>query len=164
MITGSIGSSFHGPPRATQDADIIINTTEQSLRRFIAGVKGEFYADENMAIDALKTNFMFNIIHLQTGFKIDFIVRKRDAYSTTAFERRIRGEFSDTTGWFSSAEDIILSKLQWHKLSESGRQIEDAVAVAKMQHGKLDIHYMKTWAENLGVEDLLNKVLGAINT
>jgi hypothetical protein len=162
MITGSMASNFHGPPRATKDADIIIDTDEKSLRQLIARMQGEFYADEAMAVDALKTRFMFNIIHLQTGFKIDFIIRKPDGYSSVAFKRRVKGEFSAASSWFASAEDLVLSKLQWHQMGGSARQLEDAVAVVKLQQTKLDVPYMKHWAKTLGIEDLLNEVLAAI--
>ena len=32
MVTGSIAGNFYGPPRSTQDADVVIEASEQSLR------------------------------------------------------------------------------------------------------------------------------------
>jgi hypothetical protein len=58
-----------------------------------------------------------------------------------------------------SAEDIILSKLEWYKSggSVSDRQWKDILGVIKVQGELLDKKYLLKWAEKLGMEDLLEK-------
>jgi hypothetical protein len=60
-----------------------------------------------------------------------------------------------------SAEDTILSKLEWYKtggLIYEG-QWKDIIGVIKVQGDLLDKNYIMKWAEELGVKDLLEKAL-----
>ena len=56
-------------------------------------------------------------------------------------------------------EDSILSKLDWSRDSESARQFEDAVGVARMNLPSLDLTYLRKWASELNLEARLEKVL-----
>lgn len=44
MITGSFASNMHGVPRATQGADVVIETDQESLEGFLESLGAEFYA------------------------------------------------------------------------------------------------------------------------
>ncbi|MCB0123299.1 MAG: hypothetical protein KDE58_13685, partial [Caldilineaceae bacterium] len=59
----------------------------------------------------------FNAIHLDTSFKIDFWLRKQTDYEEICFSRRVLGTMFERKVWLTSAEDIILSKLLWYKMS-----------------------------------------------
>lgn len=37
MVTGSVASSFHGRPRQTNDADVVIDPTPEQLDALVAG-------------------------------------------------------------------------------------------------------------------------------
>lgn len=164
MVAGSFASNLHGVPRATQDADVIIESDKRSLERFIDALQDKFYADKNMAIDALLHRSMFNILHLDTGFKIDLIFLKRRDFSEEEFKRRRLSNFLGKDRWFTSPEDTILSKLEWSKLGESERQFNDAVNIAKIQGNKLDVQYLKQWANELDISKLLDKLFEVINS
>ena len=58
-----------------------------------------------------------------------------------------------------SAEDTILSKLQWYKISPVlQRQLQDALEVYEIQEPDLDQAYLDRWAATLGVTDLLAQI------
>jgi hypothetical protein len=61
--------------------------------------------------------------------------------------------------WFATAEDTILAKLEWSKMGESERQFNDAANIAKVQKENLDVAYLRRWAGDLKVGDLLNRLL-----
>ncbi len=61
MVVGSIASSFHGMFRTTYDADVVIDPTRDALRELCRLLAKEFYADEEMALDALNNGLMFNV-------------------------------------------------------------------------------------------------------
>jgi len=81
---------------------------------------------------------MFNVIDLRTGWKIDLIIRKSRAFSREEFGRRQRLSLQGISFSVASAEDVILSKLEWSKLSQSQRQIEDAAGILKIQRSSLN--------------------------
>lgn len=80
MITGSFASNLHGVPRTTFDADIVLSSDFERLKNFIKEIQRDFYADLDMVKEALEQRGMFNIIHYKTGFKIDFIIKKKGIY------------------------------------------------------------------------------------
>lgn len=58
---------------------------------------------------------------------------------------------------------LSFTKLEWVNISDSERQLNDVVGVARVQRDHLDIEYMRKWAKVLEIEDLLNKVLALVN-
>jgi hypothetical protein len=160
MICGSLGSSLYGEPRATNDIDIIIAGNLKRVKEFVGSFPNQdYYADVDMAEDAFKHQSMFNIIDLNSGWKADLIFSKDDEYSNVAFSRWQSTNLLGTNVQIISPEDSILSKLDWSKKGESERQFRDALGVAIVQWENLDMSYLKEWARNLGIEDLLNKLL-----
>jgi len=81
MLSGSISSSLHGQPRATNDADIIIAPAEKQLIAFVKSLGGDYYVNPDAARDALKNNSVFNVIDIQNSWKADFIIRKNRPFS-----------------------------------------------------------------------------------
>jgi hypothetical protein len=61
----------------------------------------------------------------------------------------------------ASAEDTLLAKLDWYRMGGevSERQWRDVLGVLKVQAGGLDLEYMRRWARELGVDDLLERAL-----
>ena len=123
MLAGSFASAYHGSLRSTQDIDLVIAATPQQLQTLIQGLpSGEYYADLDAALEAFKHETMFNVIDLRTGWKIDMIIRKSRAFSQEEFGRRQRLSLQGISFSVASAEDVILSKLEWSKLSQPQRR------------------------------------------
>jgi len=57
------------------------------------------------------------------------------------------------------AEDIILTKLEWNRLGGevSDRQWREVLGVLAVQADRLDPDYLRKWAVDLGVADLLQR-------
>jgi len=68
--------------------------------------------------------------------------------------------------WFSSPEDIVLHKLLWYADGGgvSDRQWYDLQGVLRLQGPRLDLPYLHTWAESLGIADLLTRALKEAGT
>lgn len=159
MLSGSFSSSFYGQPRATKDADIIIASEEEQLIAFIKSLGDDYYINYDAAREALKNNSMFNVIDIQNSWKADFIIRKNRPFSKEEFKRRQKVNIMGLDVWIVSPEDIILSKLEWAKNSESGQQFLDAFGVATVQYESLDWDYLYKWAKELQVESSLERLL-----
>jgi len=158
MLTGSFASNMHGVPRATYDADIVIEVEPGSLDEFVRSLGNEFYVNREAAREAVSSRGMFNVIHLESGFKVDFILKKNRPFSEQEFSRREKGVFLGESRWFATPEDVLLAKLEWSKLGESERQFPDAVNVAKVQGERLDRSYLEKWAKELGIQKLLQRL------
>lgn len=161
MIGGSVASSIHGPHRSTNDVDIVIAPTPDQLDLFLSAVSAypENYVSRTAALEAHRRRSMFNVIDTPSGHKADLIFLKARPFSESELERRVRIPFAGQEIYVASAEDVILSKLEWSKLGESERQFLDALKVAVMKGRQLDIGYLQKWAVELGVVEGLNELL-----
>ena len=136
MLTGSFASGIYGQPRASHDIDFVISPTLGSLNKLLRSLP-----EEDMA----------------TGWKIDFICRKSRPFSVTEFDRRTPQLLEGQSIFVSSAEDALLSKLEWAKLTESERQLNDAVGILIIQKDTLDREYVEHWVAALDVGDQWRK-------
>ena len=61
----------------------------------------------------------------------------------------------------ATAEDVVLSKLRWYRLGgeTSEQQWNDVLGVISVQRDRLDLAYLRDWAQYLKVDDLLEQVL-----
>ena len=159
MLAGSLGSSFHGRPRATNDADVVIAPTESQLRLFLDSLGSDYYVSKDAALAALSQESTFNVIDIMAQWKADLRVRRTRAFSEMEFSRRQRAVILDMDVWVVSAEDAILSKLEWAKDSASSQQLQDVLGVLQIQDDRLDMDYLRKWAEDLGVRDRLEALL-----
>ncbi len=116
MLTGSWAANFYAVPRMTRDIDIVIQILDVDVSKFVQIFpENEFYVPENSITEAIKHENMFNIIHLESVYKIDFVIKKNNLYRTTEFERKRRIEFDKSPIWIVAPEDLIISKLLWSK-------------------------------------------------
>ncbi len=64
----------------------------------------------------------------------------------------------------ASAEDTVLAKLEWFRRGgeTSERQWWDILGILRVTTG-LDRAYLRRWADSLGVTDLLDRALAAVD-
>ncbi len=65
----------------------------------------------------------------------------------TLLRRRLPVTLFGEPTWIATAEDVILHKLVWNRLTPSGRQLGDAAGVVAVQVEALDVHYLRQWAQ-----------------
>lgn len=153
MITGSIAAAFYGLGRATYDLDIVISATPDKLKKLIELLpKEQYYAMLQDALDAHRHLSMFNVFDTTSGWKIDFILKKPAPFHEQAFQRRLAVTFEGVSTSLISAEDLILSKLEWARMGESERQVRDAAVVLERWQHKLDRDYIEKWINELGLK------------
>lgn len=163
-IGGSLASSAFGIARATLDVDIVADIKLEQASLFEESLKEEFYVDAEMIRDAIQRQSSFNLIHLETMFKVDVFVLRNRPFDKQAFLRRFQKSVSEDASqqlFFATPEDIILNKIEWYKTGGevSERQWNDVLGILKVQGTQLDISYLKQWAEKLGISNLLKKAL-----
>jgi hypothetical protein len=146
------------------DIDILAAIPGKLARALATRLEPEFYADELAIRQAITTKRSFNVIHLETMFKVDVFVSKGDPFDVKQLERRrleIVNRDPERSAYVASPEDIILSKLRWYRQTseKSERQWSDVLGVMSVQADKLDLEYLKRWAIELGVSDLFERAI-----
>jgi hypothetical protein len=120
----------------------------------------DYYVDADVARDALARRSHFNVIDMATGWKVDLIVRKDRAFSLEEFQRREPAEVLGVRVFVATAEDAIVSKLEWAKLADSDRQLADAAGIVRSCGDRLDRAYVERWVAALGLAAGWRRVQG----
>jgi hypothetical protein len=148
MLTGSLAMNYYSEPRMTRDIDIVISLRDEDVKPVLSAFKDDYYISSDAMAEAMKYNFMFNIIHNSSMVKVDFIMRKNDEYRKTEFDRRIRVKFDGFYTYIVSKEDLIISKFIWAKDSLSQMQLKDIKNLLKSPYDK---EYLTFWMEKLNL-------------
>ncbi len=157
MLSGSFASAYYGAARSTQDVDIVIHVSSEQLRSFLSALpKTEYYAELDSALEGHRRQSMFNVIDMASGWKIDFIIRKSRPYSLEEFGRRQQVTLHGVPLFMTTAEDAVISKLEWAKLGQSQRQTEDVAAILRVRWKALDRAYLQKWIGELGLQTAWN--------
>jgi hypothetical protein len=160
-IGGSVASSVHGRRRYTQDVDVVAALQLKHVQTLVAMLQQEYYIDADMIRGAIQNRSSFNLLHHDTGVKVDVFVQKTGPFAQQEM-RRAREDILEVGSrpfFFASAEDMILAKLDWWKQGGgvSNRQWNDILEIIKEKHAALDIPYLRQSAPMLGVVDVLEK-------
>jgi hypothetical protein len=163
LIGGSLASVIHGKPRLTNDVDILADIKEPQISALVSLLESGFFVDEMAVRRAIRERSSFNIIYLETMFKVDIFIARGDTWSREQMRQReakqlIEGDDS-TFRQIANAETIILQKLWWFRKGGeiSQKQWDDIIGVLEVRSDTLDYDYLQVWAAELGVSDLLKK-------
>lgn len=152
MLTGSLASSIHGIPRATNDIDIVVAPTPEQLSSLIEQFEqAGLYISREEASAALRGRTQFNV-DFANALKADFIIRKSRQFSLIEFERREEMDLEGLRLIVASAEDVMISKLEWAKLGDSERQLMDVAGILRLQGERLDFEYLRRWVQSLELQ------------
>ena len=147
MLSGSIAMNSYTVPRMTLDIDIVIELREENLSLFLSLFDDRYYINHDTVTNEVKRLGMFNIIDHETGYKIDFIVRKDSTYRKHEFERRQKAKVGNFEVWIASPEDLIISKIIWIQQLTSEKQINDIKNLLAIPG--IDKEYVVRWCREL---------------
>ena len=163
FIGGSVASGIWGELRYTQDLDLIADIQQHHIKKLFKAFSPRFYISESAMREAIEEKQSFNLIDNHTGWKIDIFILASDLFHQNQFQRRqmLTVDEQKNTLWFSSAEDTILQKILWYRLSQkqSEQQWRDVLGILKLQNDRLDIEYLQHWAHFLNVYGDLEQAL-----
>jgi hypothetical protein len=164
MLTGSMASNAWGIPRTTHDLDFVLQLPPSQVPSLVAAFAGPgYFLDEAAIRAAYRPPHQFNLIHVPSALKADFWMLRPVPFEREMFSRRIKDTWFGETIWLATAEDVILHKLHWNRITPSDRQLGDVAGVVAVQRGKLDQAYLRTWAAELGlVAELEAALSGAL--
>lgn len=163
FITGGYAVSVWGRLRATFDVDVVVEMAHPhvaQLARELKKLGKAVYVDEAMMRSALLMRGEFNIIHGESGIKIDFFIPQDTERLQHELKRAKTRMIKGQRVYFISPEDLILSKLRWYNLGGGEHHLEDAASVIKRMGSKLYYPYLKAQAKEQAITFLWKKVMG----
>src|SRR4051794_14976620 len=112
LIGGSLASAHFGIPRSTRAVDLMADLRPEHVVPLVDALQEEFYIDADMIGEAIQRKSSFNVIHLETLYKVDTFLPAAHPWPSAELARR-RVETIDTGAEsvrlnFSSPEDTVL--------------------------------------------------------
>jgi hypothetical protein len=166
-VGGSVASSIHGLPRSTVDIDLVANIELGQVAELVSRLEDAYYVDLEAARQAVRQRRSFNLIHLHSAIKLDIFVPEHRPFDEQEHSRARLDSLDPAEGarqfFVKSPEDLILRKLLWYRAGGevSERQWNDVLGILKVQAAGLDHGYLREWAAQLGVTDLLDHAFAA---
>ncbi len=163
-IGGSVASSVFGEPRASADADLIVEIAESQVSELVAKMEQTFYISEDAARDAVRLRSSFNVIHLESMYKVDMFVAGPDLLDREQLRRReeiVIARDPECRAYVTSAENVVLRKLDWYRAGGevSDQQWRDVLGVLKVQGSAIDRGYLADVARRVALSHLLARAL-----
>jgi hypothetical protein len=161
VVVGSFASSARGQARATADVDLIADLSAELVPALASALAPDFYLEESAMRRAIAGHRSFNLIHLDSMFKVDVFIPPPTGFRRAQLlhrQREIVAPDPERSVYLATAEDTILAKLQWYEQGgrASERQWSDVLGVIKVQAGRLDLAYLRAIAKDLGLGELLD--------
>ena len=167
VLVGSFASSIHGMYRATADIDILAEIKIEQVHPLFEALRDSFYLDEPTMRNAVAQGGSFNAIHFDSVFKVDFFISRSDEFALAQLDRRELRRLSPESPesvYVATVEDTILAKLRWYRAGQeaSNTQWTDVTGMIGTPHTNLDLQYLHTWSNRLGLTDLLQKAFDEV--
>ncbi len=158
-LTRSMASNYWGIPRTTHDLDFVVQLPAAAITAIMQAFSGDFYLEEAAVRAAYQPPHQFNAIDTRSALKVDFWLPRPTPFDREMLRRRIHATLFGEPAWIATAEDVILHKLVWNRLSPSDRQLGDAAGIVAVQSDALDKDYLRQWAGELKLAGDLERLL-----
>ena len=161
MIVGSVASSLYGEPRSTVDVDIVLDLPQGAVNEFCASFPSpDFYLEPIAVREAIRRGRQFNLLHIPTGSKIDFMALRYGTHDEIEIERRqLLPLLGDRSAYVARPEDVILGKMEFYRQGESEKHLRDITGILKMSADVVDREYIQSRAVRMGLLDIWRLVL-----
>lgn len=152
MIVGSVASMIYGEPRLTHDMDLVLNVLPGDASKIESILSTEdFYCPP---LEVLRSEIthrgQFNLIHHESGLKIDLMIRKDTPHAKCEFLRKTKTPFlGGSTVFVATPEDIIIKKLDYYRQGGSEKHINDIRGI--LSQTQIDLNYLNLWLEKLNL-------------
>ena len=153
MIVGSVASMTYGEPRMTHDLDLVVQVLHKDASKFeqIFSPEAYYCPPEEIIRPEILRQGQFNLIHHDTGLKIDLVIRKGSEHGKTEFARRKQVPFFESSDVFmASPEDVILKKLEYYREGGSQKHLRDIQGI--LVQTQIDESYLQGWITKLGLQ------------
>ncbi|THI84902.1 MAG: hypothetical protein CAF41_011655 [Nitrospira sp. CG24A] len=156
-LIGALALGAYGRPRATHDVDLLILTDNATSHSYLDPLrtKGFAVASDWHEANPMARDVVMRLKHTSApDFPLDLNFAISDLHKNTV-ARRKSIDLHGTQVSVSSAEDLILLKLS----ASRPRDFDDVMGIVGNAVASLDLDYLWSWAERLGLQSELHYVL-----
>lgn len=156
MLVGAFSSNAYGYPRATKDADIVIDYREGVLKALRSALGSDFQMDLQSGFELITGTIRNLLTYVPTKFEVELFRLGTDPHDQERFTRRRHLYLPDlkVEVVIPTAEDVVIQKLRWHR----EKDIADARVVIAVQSNRLDWGYIRHWTDQHGTSELLTRL------
>ena len=156
-LIGALALGAYGRPRATHDVDLLILTDSATSHSYLDPLraKGFAVASDWHESNPMAQNVVTRLAHpLAPDFPLDLIFATSPLHKN-ALDRRKLFDLHGIRVPVISAEDLILLKLS----ASRPRDFDDVMSIIGNASAPLDLDYLWSWADRLGLQSELHYVL-----
>ena len=158
MVSGSLASNFYGVPRATQDADLVLELSGVPVDAFAARLQDTFEVDTQLAFETVTGSRRLVAHARDVAFDVELFDLTDDRHDRERFARRQFVDVLGRTVAVPTPEDVIINKLRWWQRAGRRKDVDDARNVLAVQRALLDQEYLRRWCADLDLLDPLDDV------
>lgn len=162
MLAGSFSSNFYGLPRATEDADFVIETAGSQLADALASLPAEFKPERQLHLETVTGTTYSVVVVAETEFTIELFRLGNDPHDQERFRRRVRKTLLNCEVYLPMAEDVIVTKLRWLKLARRNKDRDDVRDIIAVRADRIDWQYVHRWCDEHGTRPLLDEIRASI--
>ena len=131
------------------------------MRELIAAFpEPDFYLSETSIRDAIRNSFQFNVIHPESGNKIDFILPRDDRWAKVRMSRRrLVRLLPDRDVSTAAPEDVIIGKLWYYSAGGGDRHLRDIAGILRVTGDGVDRAEVERWALELGYLEIWEAIV-----
>lgn len=155
VVVGGVAVMYHGVPRTTIDIDFILQIEEDAIPPFVEFLKAKGFATSVEDIQtALNEQSHCTAFFRNSLLRLD-IQGVYSEFDRLTLERAISVKLFNTLIKIGSAEDTLVNKI----LFQGEQDLRDALGIFTRNHEVLDLDYIYSTSNLLGIQDLLDQFL-----
>jgi len=162
MVVGSFSSNFYGIPRATHDADFVVQLEVGALSALVDRVGPSFRLDPQMSFETVTATRRYRLQLADDPFSVELFLLSDDAHDLERFARRRQARILNRDVFIPTPEDVIVMKLRWSHDGRRGKDLDDAQNVIAVQGDRINWDYVTSWCDRHGTRELLESVRRSI--
>ncbi len=123
----------------------------------------DFYLSDVAMREAIQQRSQFNIIHPDSGLKVDIIVPDVKDPAQLARRRKVRPSADASDIYLAAPEEVILKKMVFFQEGGSEKHLRDIAGVLRVSGDDVDRAYIAEQADTLGLTAIWQQILGRLS-
>jgi hypothetical protein len=155
MIVGSLSTNYYGIARSTQDADFVVALNPGEIHALVSRLGPTFRLDPQPSFESvtMTTRYVLKVSGLD--YTVELFLLGEEPHDRERFGRRVRVEIFGRSAWVPTAEDVVVTKLNWYHIDRRPKDLEDVRTVLAVQGHRVDWAYIEHWCDQHGSREHL---------